>query len=231
MEEKKAPKDLIIEMLQEKACLKQDIFQNTTNSFKQLKEVLQEVINEAQDDFGQKDTRVRLEYSDKGEYEAQITVGGDVLLFYMHTNVFKFESTNSLWKTSYVEEDESRGYVGVINVYNFLADSIKYNRMNDSGYLIARIFINKEDHFLVQGKRQLGFLYNDFCNASLDKAQIKDIVHSAILYTLDFDLFTPPYQQVQEISVQQIEAVSQHLNIKTGKRLGFKFSSDDDSIE
>lgn len=231
MENKKSPKELILQMLEEKACLKQDIFQNTTESFKELKVALQEVIEEAQDSFGDKDSRVKLEYADKGDYEAQITVGGDVLLFYMHTNVFKFENTNSLWKTTYLEEDASRGYVGVINIYNFLADSIRYNRLHDSGYLIARIFINREDHFLVQGKRQLGFLYNDFTNASLDKAQIKDIIQSAILYTLDFDLFTPPYQEVQEVSVQQIEAVSQHLNIKTGKRLGFKFSSDNDSIE
>ncbi len=231
MGEKKSPKELILEMLEEKACLKQDIYQNTTESFKQLKAALQEVIQEAKDVFDKKDSRVKLEYSDKGAYEAQITVGGDVLLFYMHTNVFKFESTNSLWKTSYLEEDASRGFVGVIHIYNFLADSIRYNRLHDSGYLIARIFVNRDDHFLVQGKRQLGFLYNDFTNSSLDKNQMKEIIQSAIIYTLDFDLYTPPYQDVQEVSVQQIEAVSQHLNVKTGKRLGFKFSNDNVSIE
>ncbi len=231
MKEEKNPQELIVNMLKEKACLKQDIFQNTSESFSQLKEVLGDVVDEARDSFGDKDNRVRLEYNDKGDYEAQITIGGDVLHFYMHTNVFKFESTNSLWRTSYLEEDPSRGYVGVINIYNFLSDSIKYNRVNDSGYLIARIFINKDDHFLVQGKRQLGFLYNDFTNAALTKEGLKGIVQSAVLYTLDFDLFTPPYQDVQEVSVQAIEAVSQHLNIKTGKRLGFKFQSDNDSIE
>ncbi len=231
MEEDKKAKELIMQMLKDKACLKQDIFQNTKESFSQLKEVLYDIIDDIKKSFGESDSRVRLEYDDKGDYEAQITVGGDVLHFYMHTNVFKFESTNSLWRTSYLEEDESRGYVGVINIYNFLADSIRYNRIHDSGYLIARIFINKEDHFLVQGKRQLGFLYNDFTNASLDQAGLRGIVESAIIYTLDFDLFTPPYQDVQEVSVQQIEAVSQHLNIKTGKRLGFKFQSDNDSIE
>lgn len=231
MKKQQDPKELIMDMLKDKACLKQDIFENTTESFKQLKLVLADIIDEVRDLFGDSDNRVRLEYNDKGDYEAQITIGGDVLYFYMHTNVFKFESTNSLWRTTYLEEDPNRGYVGVINIYNFLADSIKYNRVNDSGYLIARIFVNKEDHFLVQGKRQLGFLYNDFTNASLNKEGLKGIVQSAIIYTLDFDLFTPPYQDVQEVSVQAIEAVSQHLNIKTGKRLGFKFQSDNDSIE
>ena len=40
---------------------------------------------------------------------------------------------------------------------------------NDLGYLIGRIFINHENHFMVQGKRQLGFLYNDFINQLLIK--------------------------------------------------------------
>jgi len=117
MGDKKSPKELILQMLEEKACLKQDIFQNTTESFKQLKTALQEVIEEAQDGFGDKDSRVRLEYVDKGDYEAQITVGGDVLLFYMHTNVFKFESTNSLWKTSYLEKDPSIYIISLLTLF------------------------------------------------------------------------------------------------------------------
>ncbi len=231
MKKEQSPKQLILEMLKDKASLKQDIFQNTTENFNQLKAVLIGIIADVRDLFGDSDDRVRLEYNDKGDYEAQITIGGDVLCFYMHTNVFKFESNNSLWRTTYCEEDETRGYVGVINIYNFLSDSIKYNRMNDSGYLIARIFVNKEGHFFVQGKRQLGFLYNDFANATLNKEGLKEIVQSAIMYTLDFDLFTPPYQDVQEVSVQDIGILSQHLNIRTGKRLGYKFQSDSDSIE
>ena len=44
-----------------------------------------------------------------------------------------------------------RTYCGVINMYNFLSDSFKYNRENDLGYLIGRMFINKENTF-VEGK-------------------------------------------------------------------------------
>jgi hypothetical protein len=43
------------------------------------------------------------------------------------------------------------GYFGVVNVYNFLSDSFRYNRERDLGYLVARIFLNKEGHFFVQG--------------------------------------------------------------------------------
>ena len=53
---------------------------------------------------------------------------------------------------------------------------------------------------------------------------------SAILYTLDFDLYTPPYDRVQEVSVQQINSVADKQHLKTGKRLGFVFHADSDEI-
>ena len=56
----------------------------------------------------------------------------------------------------YPEENPNRGFCGLIHIYNFLNDSFKYNRVHDLGYLIGRIFINHENHFMVQGKRQLG---------------------------------------------------------------------------
>jgi hypothetical protein len=98
--------------------------------------------------------------------------------------------------------------------------------VNDLGYLIARIFINSENHFMVQGKRQLGFLYNDMQNSIIDRDQMKAIIQSAVLYALDFDLLVPPYDVVKEVSVSEMQAVSQGLKVGTGKRLGFKFSAD-----
>ena len=97
--------------------------------------------------------------------------------------------------------------------------------------LIGRIFINHENHFMVQGKRQLGFLYNDFINATVDKDQLKSIVQSAILYSLDFDLLVPSYDLVKEVSVDQVRLVSDTLKLRTGKRLGFVFEKNNDEVE
>ena len=51
MKKQQDPKELIMDMLKDKACLKQDIFENTTESFKQLKLVLADIIDEVRD-FG-----------------------------------------------------------------------------------------------------------------------------------------------------------------------------------
>ena len=196
-----------------------------------MKQVLKEIGDDLSSRIESVDERVIIEYKDTGEFEAQLRVAGDVLVFHMHTNVFKFDSQNSLWNTSYFKENGNRGYCGLINIYNFLNDSIKYNRVNDSGYMIGRVFVNAENHFMVEGKRQMGFLYNDIINSVIDKDKMKAIIQSAVLYTLDFDLFIPPYDKVKEVSVFEIQQLSDKLKLKTAKRLGFQFTADSDSIE
>ena len=227
---KQETKDLILKTIREKSGCKREVFEITKQTFKGIQEVLHEKCKEMSGEL--KDQKsIRFEFKEKGQHEAHLAIAGDRLIFHMHTNVFKIDPSNALWNSSYLKEDELRGYCGVINIYNFLNDSFTYNRIYDSGYLIARIFVNRENHFFVQGKRQLGFLYNNFTEAKLDKEAISDVLDSAILYTLDFDLFTPPYARVQEVTVNEIQSISNSLSIKTGKRLGFKFQADTDEIQ
>lgn len=231
MMDSKESQDLIFKIVKDKSILKQDLFNNTLLNFRVLKQALKEVGDALSEQIKRIDERVIVEYKDVDEHEVHLRIAGDILIFNMHTNVFKFDKGNSLWKTSYLKNDESKGYAGVINIYNFLNDSFKYNRVNDAGYLVARLFINKENHYMVQGKRQLGFLYNDLINSKIDKEQMKAIVQSVILYTLDFDLLVPPYDMVKEVSVHEMKQISEGLKIKTAKRLGFKFDADNTEFE
>ena len=223
--------DLLFEIIKDKGILKQDVFNNIILNFKVLKQVLKEIADDLKDRISKVDERIIIEYKDTGEFEAQVRVSGDLLVFQMHSNVFKFDMEHSLWKSSYLEENPNRGFCGVINIYNFLNDSFKYNRVHDLGYLIGRIFINHENHFMVQGKRQLGFLYNDFVNHILDKDKLKSIIQSAIIYCLDFDLLVPNYDLIKEVSVREINQIIDDSRIRTGKRLGFVFKSNSDSVD
>jgi hypothetical protein len=56
----------------------------------------------------------------------------------------------------------------------------------------------------------------------------RKIIESSIRYTLNFDLLTPPYDQVKILSVHEIQTTIDNTKIKTGKRLGFKFQADHD---
>ena len=225
------PRELIIKLLEEKSSLKQDIYHNMLKQFAEFKIVLKRISSELSLHMQAFDKRVVVECKDKGEFEVEFRVAGDVLIFHMHTNIFEFDKSHPIWKTSYVKDQPKNSFCGMIVVYNFLADSFKFNRVNDVGYMVARIFVNQENHYFVEGKRQMGFLYNDFMNGLMDKEAIIKVVESIILYSLDFDLLTPPFDAVKEVSVSEIQEAANAMQLKTGKRLGFWFQSDSDQIE
>ncbi|MBL4670551.1 MAG: hypothetical protein JKY30_15000 [Flavobacteriales bacterium] len=227
----KNAKQLILETLKTKACLKQDVFKKTKATFLTFKEEAEKLLGELKTEMIKADKDIIVEFIEKSDYEFHIKFGGDILVFFMHTNVFDFEKSHTIWNTSYVKEDELRAYCGMINVYNFLADSFKYNRLNDVGYLVARLFLNKDLHYFVEGKRQLGFLYNDFVNEVINNDKIRNIIESSILYSIDFDLLTPHYDTMKVVSVNDVNEATSAMSIKTGKRLGFKFQADNDNIK
>lgn len=220
-------KERILTALEMKSLIKQKAYDQTLKTFNLLKEVLQEIAEEYNKDLQVKDPRVCFEYKERGEFEAQLKVAGDILIFGMHSNIFEFDRDHSIWKLNYVKENAIYSFCGIINVYNFLSDSFKYNRLEDLGYLVSRIFINLENHFFVEGKRQQEYQYNNFGKSVLSKKILKEIILQIVIYAIDFDLLVPPYDNVKIASVAQINERMEFAKLKTGKRLGFKFNSDD----
>ncbi|BBE19723.1 hypothetical protein AQPE_3911 [Aquipluma nitroreducens] len=211
-----------------KTNLKQEVYQKAVGSFALLKEVLKELADDYRNKLKDKvDDSVLPVYQEKGPFEAEFRLGGDMLIFSMHSNVFVFNREHPIWKLDYIKANPLNSYCGVFNIYNFLTDSFKYNRMEDLGYLIARIFINRENHFFVEGKRQSTELVKDFESDEMSKKYMKEIIETAVQYAIDFDLLVPPYDQVKIVTVDQMNAEINNSKIQTGKRLGFKFNSDD----
>ena len=223
--------DLILKLLKEKTIVQLDVRHNIQDMFQIMKQVLAELAQGLTKKAGELDKRIIVQYKELNEFEVMLTIAEDVLIFYMQSNIFTFDRSHQVWQTSYVKKNEANSFCGCISVYNFLSDSFKYSRSNDLGYLIARIFVNHELHYFVEGKRQLGFLYNNFSTAVLDKPAIADIVDSAIIYTLDFSLFAPPFDNVKEVSVSVMEEEASKMQMQTGKRLGFRFGADNDQIK
>ncbi len=212
-------------LLNEKASTKQKVFRETKQQLATLKEVLKGLADELNGAYCEVDESVEIKYRDRSAFEAEISFGGDVLLFAMHTNVFTFPAEHGIRKMGYIKKDKRRGYFGVINIYNFLADSFRYNRPDDVGLLLGRIFVNHEGHFFVEGKRQLGFLFNHVAQDVLDAESLKKIAETAVVYGLEFDLISPSFSEVMVVSVRQLENSRNELQLKTGKRLGYRVSS------
>ncbi len=224
------PYDQILKLLEDKARLKQQIFRTTSDVFNRFKSELETLGTKMRSDFKDKDANVDISFSDKGDFEAQLKFSGDVLVISMHSNVFSFPSEHAVNQLAYVKADPPRKYCGIIHIHNFLADSLKYNRSSDIGYLLGRIFINKDEHFFVDGQSQLGFLFNSFGKGQIKQTQILEILQLAIVYCMDFDLLTPPFESVRQITLEEKQFMGANSGYPTGKRMGYKFRTELDPV-
>jgi hypothetical protein len=219
--------DFIVNVLTVKSTVKYEVYDVTLALFKEAKSIMQNLTHELNSNLIEKDSRLSVEFSDRSLYEVEMKVAGDLLIFSMHSNVFEFDRDHPVWSLDYIKDNALNSYCGVINIYNFLADSFKYNRNEDLGYLVARIFVNREGAFWVEGKRQFGFEFNEFGNKKLDAETLTQIIQTSILYSLEFDLLVPPFDDVKIASVAQLNQKIESARMITGKRLGFLYRSDD----
>lgn len=230
MEENRSHKDLFKTLIQ-KSSLKLDIYDNTLQTFKLFKQAIEQLDASYKASLSELAPQREITFENKyrGDFEIEVKFGGDILLFLMHTNIFEFSRDHEVRRTSYIRQDQNRSYSGVINIYNFLADSFKYNRINDLGYLIGRVFVNKDNHYFIEGKRELGFIYNDFGTNEMTEDAARKIVEAAMLYTINFDLLTPPYDEVKLVTVNDMMNTIDAISLRTAKRMGFQFRQDTDN--
>ena len=218
----------ILETIVRKSSLKQQVFDNTFATFNELKDILFEMSSEWDDELdGRIDRRVRIEYRDRGKFETQFQVASDLLIFRMHTDVFEFGSDHLIWQNPYVQADRDNSYCGLINIYNFLSDSFKFNRNADEGYLIGRIFINRERRYFAEGKQQNSMRAMDFGKSEIGQEALVAILESAIGFALNFDLLMPPYEENKRVTVDQFNTKMDNSKFVTGKRLGYDFDVED----
>ncbi len=219
----------ILSTISTKSVWKRDVFELTKKKFAELKAVLKAEVEGWATEMKEIDERLEIIYRDTGSYYAQATVAGDILIFTMHTNVFRFPEDSIYRRSSYIKDDPNRAFCGVISVYNFLADSFRFNRDEDTGYLLARIFVNRENHFVMEGKKELNALFSDFQQQQFTAEHMRMVILAIVRNSLQFDLYMPHYASVQEISVRSATELKDAISLKTGKRLGYQFNSEFDA--
>lgn len=220
----------ILSSLKDKSTYKRTVLKQTELQFQNLRSEAKKLASELCQEVDCLEG-IDVKFTEKGSFQAELKFGEDVLIFFLHNDIFDFDHSHRIWKTSYVESDRKLAYCGMISIFNFLNTSFEMNRVNDVGYLIGRLYVNHENHYFVEGKKQLGFLYNDFGKEILNSEKIRSVIMSAMQYCQEFDLQTPPFNAVAEVQVGQILEIADRMSVKTGKRLGFRFSSEDENSD
>ena len=215
----------ILKLLKEKSATKQLIYRNTKEVFDDLVVSLKSKEKSLTSLLKNEVENVELEFKSNGLFDVQLKFAGDTLLFHMHSNIFDFPPTHEIFNSKYINSDKTKSFCGVINIYNFLSDSLKYNRLNDEGVLIGRIFINKEKKFFVEGDEDLGSLFKEFSKKEINSESIEEIINACMIFTLNFDLCSPNFNDVRLVSVHHLLTMSMNQKIKTSKRLGYQLSN------
>jgi len=222
MKSNKPPIDDIFEKLTTISVLKQKTYRNIIEVFKQLHTVAKQLVNELAQRVAQVDQSVEVELIDVNEFEFQVKLSGDLVVFMLQTNIVTLNEAHPVMQSEYVKNDKTRGYFGHIMVYNFLTDSIRYNRLDDPGYLITRLMVNHEGKFFAEGVRQLNFLFTDISNNSINEEWLKLLLEKSIFTAVDIDLIAPNYPDIQNVKLSH--KVQNEQPLGRGEKIGFQMS-------
>ncbi|MHC2991318.1 hypothetical protein OB13_06865 [Pontibacter sp. HJ8] len=213
--------DDIITGLQQKSATKQAIYRHTKETFERMKEISIELVEELTERITKYNSDVVIEYRNISELEFQIKFSGDLLVFVMHSNIITFPDDYEIMRTDYIEEDFSRRFFGHIMAYNFMADTIKYNRLDDPGYLVGRMLINIEKHFCIEGVKQLELSYDQIARNVVNDTTLRLIVESAMVAAVNNDLMGQDVSDLEKITLKQ---KLENAQLSSPRKLGFMIS-------
>ncbi len=222
MPESQNPLHHITELIDTKCSVKQQTYRNLQELFTEMREAARGLITQILEHARNTDRDITLELSVENENEFHLKVAGDMLVFLLHSNIVILPDKHGYNTSKHVLANPMRKYLGQINVYNFMADSFKYKRGNDPGYLIARLFINHDRHFLVEGDGQMNFLFEPVSPNPVTQADISIFLQLAISQAMDNDLVTPPFPTIRQITLNQ--KMERSANMGMGAKIGFQMS-------
>lgn len=222
MSQSEDPIDHITRLLESKSTAKQITYKLLLNCFQLLAKESKRVIGELKRKVKPGDQDVTVEFTEINVHEFQVKLAGDLLVFVLHTNIVTFEEAHPVMQEPYIHENEVNRYFGQIMIYNFMSDSVKYNRVNDPGYLLARLLINHEGRYVIEGEGRLGPLFNKISSAPITESELNVLVKLALTIAIENDLMAPPFTDVRFITLYQKMEKTQELG--GGQKIGFKMS-------
>jgi hypothetical protein len=216
------PLDRIQQMLENKSTAKQVTYKRLLDAFEILAKESKRVTAELKKKTKSTDSDVTVDFKRINEHEFNVKVAGDMLVFVLHTNIVTFDDAHEVMKDPYIKAAEINRYFGQIMIYNFMSDSLKFNRLNDPGYLLARLLINHDGRYIIEGEGKLGVVFSHISDAPITEADLSILVKLGLMLAIENDLMAPPYPQVKFITLHQ--KLEKTLELGAGEKIGFRMS-------
>ena len=215
------PINFIKYLLESKSTAKQTAYKHICRAFSVLEAESRRVVEELKRRANPSDKDVTVEFNAVNAQEFDVKLAGDMLIFVLGTNIVTLEESHTIMKEDYIRENEVNRYFGQIMVYNFMAESLKYNRTNDPGYLLARIMINHENRFFIEGERELE-AFNPISQLPVTDEELQQVVRIVLKMAIENDLVAPAFTEVKAITLNQKR--DHNLELGGAQKIGFKMS-------
>jgi hypothetical protein len=226
MAEEKDPFDRIKFLLESKSTAKQITYKNLLAAFNLLRKEASRISTELTARAKPNDEDVTIYFREVNEHEFEIKLAGDLLSFVLHTNIVTFDPNSEVMKDPYISQNFVNRYFGQIMVYNFMADSVKFNRVNDPGYLLVRLLVNHEGRYVVEGDGNLAALAGKISPEPITNQELEILVKLSMTLAIENDLMAPAFPDVRFITVYQKMEKTQELG--AGQKIGFQMSYQND---
>jgi hypothetical protein len=222
MEETSDPIDQIKSLLEVKSTAKQITYRNLLRAFEVLASESQRIVKDLTTKVNPGDEDVTVEYTRVNSHEFHVKLAGDLLIFVLHTNVVSMIGNHPVMQDPYMKLKEVNRYFGQIMIYNFMADSLKFNRINDPGYLLARLLINHEGRYVIEGEGHLTAIANKISSQPIVDAELSILVKLSLMLAIENDLVAPPFPDVRYITLYQ--KMEKTLELGAGRKIGFQIT-------
>lgn len=226
MNSEQDPIDCIKNLLEGKSTAKQATYKHLLEAFSICSNEAKRIVDELLKRAHPEDKDVTVEFSIVSEHEFDVKLAGDMLIFVMHTNVVTFDDTHPIMTEPYIKQNDVNRYFGQIMIYNFMADSLKFNRASDPGYLLARLMINHDNRFFIEGEKEL-CEFNKISETPINEEVLRKIVKIVLRMAIENDLVAPPFTQVKSVTLHQKREHSPELG--AGQKIGFRMSYENKS--
>lgn len=215
------PVKFIKDMLENKSVAKQTTYKHTCWAFDIISTAAKQIITDLQSRAKPGDPDVTVEYNTVNQNEFDIKLAGDMLIFVMNSNIVTFDDGHPIMKEEYIQQRDVNRYFGQIMIYNFMSDSLKFGRMNDPGYLLARLMINHECRFFVEGERELSD-FNKISTREITEEDLVFIVKIVLKMAIENDLVAPSFKEVKSITLNQKK--DHTIEMGGAHKIGFRMS-------
>jgi hypothetical protein len=215
------PIQFIKHLLESKSTAKQTAYKHICRAFCMLSDEAKQIIEELRRRAKPHDKDVTVEFNVINEHEFDVKLAGDMLIFVMNTNIVTLEESHPVMRENYIKENEVNRYFGQIMVYNFMAESLKHNRNNDPGYLLARLMVNHENRFFIEGEKELE-VFNKISEKPVSEEDLKNVVKIVLKMAIENDLVAPAFREVKSITLNQKK--DHTLELGGAQKIGFRMS-------